>query len=252
MLGTVRKRETDGVFRVTTFQPCSGACEGRAQTPSKEGTDMNRILLAAAVALAATPALAHHPLAGAPMETFVHGVASGIGHPLLGFDHLFFVLAVGVAALFTGRAMTAPLAFVGATLAGVLIGGGEAAFVEPMIAISLLIMGYLVARGRALTAPVAMGVFAALGIFHGMAFSPAMTGVETAAAGSVMVGYLLGLAAIQWAVAVGFGMVVSKVWNGVSADAISARMSGAVVAGVGAFLVLEVAEGAAFVALGLG
>jgi urease accessory protein len=85
-----------------------------------------------------------------------------------------------------------------------------------------------------------------------MAFSPAMTGVETAAAGSVMVGYLLGLAAIQWAVAVGFGMVVSKVWNGVSADAISARMSGAVVAGVGAFLVLEVAEGAAFAALGLG
>jgi hypothetical protein len=47
-------------------------------------------------------------------------------------------------------------------------------------------------------------------------------------------------------------MVVSKVWNGVSADAISARMSGAVVAGVGAFLVLEVAEGAAFAALGLG
>ena len=34
-------------------------------------------LLTAAFALAATPALAHHPLAGAPMETFTHGVLSG-------------------------------------------------------------------------------------------------------------------------------------------------------------------------------
>ena len=210
---------------------------------------MNRIFLGLAASLAATPALAHHPLAGAPMETFAHGVASGVGHPLLGFDHLFFVLAVGVAALFTGRALTAPLAFVGATLAGVLIGGG--AFVEPMIAVSLLVIGYLVARGRALTAPVAMAVFAGLGVFHGMAFSSAMVGVETAAAGSVMIGYLLGLAAIQWAIAVGFGMVVSKVWDAKTADAIAARMSGAVVAGVGAFLTLEVVEGAAFAALGL-
>lgn len=212
---------------------------------------MNRILLGLAAALAATPALAHHPLAGAPMETFAHGVASGIGHPLLGFDHLFFVLAIGVAALFTGRALTAPLAFVGAMLAGVLIGGGEAAFVEPMIAVSLLVIGFLVARGRALTAPVAMATFAGLGIFHGMAFSSAMVGVETAAAGSVMIGYLLGLAAIQWAIAAGFGMVVSKVWNAKTADAMAARMSGAVVAGVGAFLTLEVVEGAAFAALGL-
>ncbi|MGB0926172.1 MAG: HupE/UreJ family protein, partial [Pikeienuella sp.] len=70
------------------------------------------LLIASAAAMAATPALAHHPLGGMPMETFAHGVLSGIGHPLLGFDHLFFVLAVGVAALFTGRALTAPLAFI--------------------------------------------------------------------------------------------------------------------------------------------
>lgn len=211
---------------------------------------MKRILPAAAATLAATPALAHHPLAGAPMETFAHGLASGVGHPLLGFDHLFFVLAVGVAALFTGRAMTAPLAFVGATLAGVLIGGGGA-LVETMIAVSLLVIGYLVARGRALSAPAAIAIFTGLGIFHGMAFSSAMVGVEAAAAGSVMFGYLLGLAAIQWAMAVGFGLVISNVWNAKTADAIAARLSGAVVAGVGAFLALELVEGAAFAALGL-
>ena len=56
---------------------------------------MKRILATAALALTATPALAHHPLAGAPMETFTHGMLSGIGHPILGFDHLFFIIAVG-------------------------------------------------------------------------------------------------------------------------------------------------------------
>lgn len=215
---------------------------------------MNRALLTAPaliVALAAAPALAHHPLAGAPMETFAHGLVSGVGHPLLGFDHLFFILAVGVAALFTGRALTAPLAFIAAMVAGVLI-GGEFAFVEPMIAVSLVILGALVARGRALTAPVAMAVFAALGVFHGVAFGGALGGVEASAATSVAAGYLIGLAATQWAIAVGFGMIVSKVWNAETADAIAARMSGAVVAGVGAFLCLEVVEGAAFAALGVG
>ena len=66
-----------------------------------------------AIAASATPALAHHPLGGLPMETFTQGVLSGIGHPLLGFDHLFFVIAVGIAALYTGRAKLAPAACFG-------------------------------------------------------------------------------------------------------------------------------------------
>lgn len=219
---------------------------------------MKRALLIAptlgAVALAATPALAHHPLGGMPMETFAHGALSGVGHPLLGFDHLFFVLAVGVAALFTGRALTAPLAFIAAMIAGVFLatGGVQLPMVEPVIALSLVVLGGLVARGKALSAPVAMAVFAGLGVFHGWAFGGALTGQEGGAPAAVLVGYLLGLAAIQYAIAVGFGWVVSQVWNAKTADAISARLSGAVVAGVGAFLVLEVAEGAAFAALGLG
>lgn len=217
---------------------------------------MNRALLAAkaaALSLIAAPALAHHPLAGAPMETFAHGLISGVGHPILGFDHLFFVLAVGVAALFCGRATTAPFAFLAAMAAGVLISGGATfGFVEPMIAVSLLILGGLVARGRALTLPVALAAFAGLGVFHGLAFGGSLAGVESAASGGVLIGYLIGLVAVQWALAVGFGMVVSKVWNAATAEAAPARLTGAMVAGVGAFLCLEVIEGAAFASLGLG
>ncbi len=214
---------------------------------------MKRALLTAAVAFAATPAFAHHPLGGMAMETFAHGLLSGIGHPLLGFDHLFFILAVGVAALFTGRALTAPLAFVAAMIVGVFVGtGAEFAITEPMIAVSLLVLGGLVARGRALSASTAMAVFAGLGIFHGIAFASALGGVEATAMVPVMAGYLLGLSALQWGIAVGFGMIVARLWQAKTADAIAARISGAVVAGVGAFLCLEVIEGAAFAALNIG
>ena len=53
--------------------------------------------------LGAGPALAHHPLAGLPMETGAQGLLSGLAHPVLGFDHLFFVLAAGVATRLAGR-----------------------------------------------------------------------------------------------------------------------------------------------------
>ena len=79
------------------------------------------LALASAAAVTADPALAHHPLGGMPMETFAHGVLSGIGHPLLGFDHLFFVLMVGVAALYTGHRFTAPAGYIVAMLAGCLM-----------------------------------------------------------------------------------------------------------------------------------
>jgi len=84
-----------------------------------KGNKMKKTLFGALALLATTaPALAHHPLAGQPMETFTQGLLSGIGHPLLGFDHLFFVIAVGVAALYTGFARTAPAAYIAAMLVG--------------------------------------------------------------------------------------------------------------------------------------
>ena len=47
---------------------------------------MKKLITAAGLSLAATPALAHHPLNGMPMETFAHGLLSGVGHPLLAQD----------------------------------------------------------------------------------------------------------------------------------------------------------------------
>ena len=79
---------------------------------------MKKLLTACLLALCATPALAHHPLDGAPMETFAHGLMSGVGHPLLGFDHLFFIAAVGIAAMFTGYRYTAPFGYLAGMTGG--------------------------------------------------------------------------------------------------------------------------------------
>lgn len=214
---------------------------------------MKRIL-AAALALTATPALAHHPLAGAPMETFAHGVLSGIGHPILGFDHLFFIIAVGIAAVCTGRALTAPLGYIAGMLGGValILNGVALPAVELVIALSLLIAGAILMSGRGLALAASIGLFGLLGLFHGWAFGESLAAQEAGVGGGVIAGYLIGLAVTQWLIAVAAGYALRKIWGAVSADAIQSRLAGGVVAGVGAFLVLEAAEGAAFAALGLG
>lgn len=216
---------------------------------------MKKTLFSALALLAtATPALAHHPLAGQPMETFAQGMLSGIGHPLLGFDHLFFVIAVGVAALYTGFSRTAPAAYIVAMLVGCLMmaNGIGLPMKEAVIGFSLLAVGYIVLSGRALSMSLALPIFAVFGLFHGSAFGDTLASQEAAIGGSVLIGYLIGLGALQYAVALGAGWMVKNVFNATQATAVNARLTGALVAGMGVFLTLESIEGVAFAALGLG
>lgn len=210
------------------------------------------LALMSLMALSAHPAFAHHPLGGQAMTTFSHGLLSGVGHPILGFDHLFFVIAVGIAAVYSRHAVLAPAFFVAGMLAGValILNGIALPFVEPMIAFSLLGLGGIVMSGTALKLPVAGFLFASLGLFHGWAFGEALAGQEGGAALPVIAGYMIGLAVVQWAIAVAAGLAVSKIWKAAEAHDVPARLAGGAVAGVGLFMTLEVIEGAAFAALG--
>ena len=65
--------------------------------------------------LAATPALAHHPF-GMPEGSGItawQGVISGIGHPLLGPDHLLFLVAIALVGLSQPRRWVLPLLALG-------------------------------------------------------------------------------------------------------------------------------------------
>lgn len=212
---------------------------------------MKRLATFAALALAAGPAIAHHPLQGAPMTTLGDGLLSGIGHPVLGFDHLFFVVAVGIAALFTAQRYLAPAGYVAAMLlgCGLMYAGIGLPMKEMVIAVSLLVLGGIVLSGRALTPGMALAVFAGFGLFHGSAFGDSIAAQEGAAPAAVLIGYLVGLGVIQYAIAIAAGWVTEKLLGASEAAAVNARLAGAMIAGVGVFLCLEIAEGTMLAAL---
>jgi len=211
---------------------------------------MKRLLTIAGLSLAASPAFAHHPLEGLPMETFAHGVMSGIGHPVLGFDHLFFVAAMGVAALFTANRLLTPAAYIGAMLVGcgLMYAGIAMPAAEIMIVASLLVLGGIILSGKGLSTTSALLVFALFGLFHGSAFGEAVAGDEGTTGGAVLVGYLIGLGVIQYLIAIGAGWAAQKL-GATNPAAINARLGGAMVAGIGLFLALEVIEGPIVAAL---
>ena len=204
---------------------------------------MKRTILTTAAVLAATPALAHHPLGGTTPATVADGLLSGIGHPVLGLDHLAFIAAMGIAAVLAGRRLLAPLAYIATMLVGVAlhVAAVDVPFAEMAIALSLAVVGAMVASGRSFAAATWFAVFAVAGLFHGFAFGESIFGAEA----TPMAAYLVGLGLTQWAVAVGFGFAATAL-AGASRGLEPARLAGAAVMGMGLMLVGERAIGAVF------
>lgn len=156
------------------------------------------LVLAAPLALMATPALAHpgHEAAG---------FAAGLAHPFGGADHMLAMVAVGLwASLRGGKALWAwPAAFVAAMLAGYGLGVvlPGAPMVEPAILASVIVLGGLVAAD--VKTPFAGGValIALFGLAHGYAH-----GAEAPADG-VQAAFPLGFALATIALH-GVGLVV--------------------------------------------
>ena len=103
-------------------------------------------LITAILAIVSVPAMAHHPLDGQAMLTFWHGFLSGIAHPVLGMDHLVFILTIGVSAAFArSKVLVAACVIVG-VLAGVALTMTDISIpaVETLIAVSLIVLGAMV------------------------------------------------------------------------------------------------------------
>jgi urease accessory protein len=197
---------------------------------------MIRRVLPLLTGLAAAPgtALAHHAMGGEAPQTAWQGLLSGLAHPVIGLDHLAFVIATGVlaAGVANRRARIAlPLVFLGAGLAGTLLhlAGIGLGPVELAIAASLLAGGgLLLRRDGAAPTPVLAALFAGAGLFHGHAFAEAAVGAET---GPVLA-YLIGLAGTQAAIAFGamavtrhmaaMPRIAPRRWAGIAACAIGA------------------------------
>ncbi|HEY7666353.1 MAG TPA: HupE/UreJ family protein [Xanthobacteraceae bacterium] len=198
-------------------------------------------LLAVPFCVAGAPAFAHHLMGGKTPSTFTEGLLSGLGHPVIGPDHLAFLLALGVAVGVGGLNLALPAVFVAAMAVGVVVHVNGASLPAPelVVAASVLLAGILVAAGRALPVAAWATLFVVAGLFHGYAFGESIYGAEPSPLGA----YLIGLVISQSILTVGTALVARRLGAGISG--LAPRLVGAAIVGVGlTTLVTQVVPGA--------
>lgn len=194
---------------------------------------MNRFLLPiAALALSASPAAAHHPMGGATPATLMEGLLSGLGHPVIGPDHLAFLLGLALVAGLAGWGAVRATIFVMGSMAGVVSAwlGWALPGAEILVALSVIAIGLaLLARLEAPAGAWAL-LLAVAGLAHGQAFAEAVIGAEA----TPVIAYLAGLAVVQAALVLGVAKLAAE---RPSLGRVS-RLAGMLVAVVGAVALL--------------
>lgn len=211
---------------------------------------MRRFLILPMSLLLAQPALAHHPLGDAAPQTLIEGLLSGLAHPVIGLDHLAFVVLAGIAAAlagiklpgfgWTGFKFTGAASFVAATVLGTLVhlAGIELPLAELVIAGSVVVLGLALLAARQVSGPLALVGFALAGLFHGWAYGEAVVGSEMVAVGA----YLAGFGAIQTLLAWGVALLTARALA-VPEGVMTARIAAAVCLGIGLTFAFDTVEG---------
>ena len=146
---------------------------------------------AAALLLGAGPALAHHPMESLGLQpSAISGLLSGLAHPLLGPDHLLFLLALALVGLQRSMRWTLGLLVVGlaSSAVGLWLPGLPAA--EALVSLSLVLEGLVIA-GRLPTLTL-IPAFA----LHGYVLSASVIGWESTPIAFYFLGLLLSQALV--------------------------------------------------------
>jgi len=164
-----------------------------------EGRAMQLWCVAALLAAGASAAHAHHVMDYAMPATALEGLLSGLGHPVIGVDHLLFIAGAGVLAARLERGYLLPLVFVVASVAvaGMRYLGIGVGLDELWIAGSLVVLGAIMVAAWKPAGGVVAGLFLVTGALHGYALAEAIVGAER----TPLVAYLAGLTLIQCAIA---------------------------------------------------
>lgn len=196
---------------------------------------MRRIGVAAILLAMAGPALAHHAMDGAMPATALQGLISGLAHPVLGLDHFVAVIAVGALAAMARTGVPALLAYVALMMAGAALhaAGFGIPGAEPSVALSVLLLGAVLADHRLRSAMLALVLFGLTGFIHGYALGETIVGAEPAP----LYAYFAGLAVIQLALA--FAAMRLAQWLLGNGRAMTLRLAGAAIAGVGLALFVQ-------------
>ena len=139
-----------------------------------------RLLTALTALLVATAAQAHSD------QVTTGGFIAGYLHPLTGLDHLLAMVAVGIwgatlrAPLIWALPVVFPLLMV---VGGVLgIAGVPLPYVEPGVALSVVVLGAAIAALWRAPVPVAIAIVAVFGVLHGHAHGTELPGSAAPAA----------------------------------------------------------------------
>lgn len=181
--------------------------------------------------LAMKPAMAHHPFGGNTPANFIEGFLSGLAHPVIGIDHLAFVIAVGLLAAGIVRGAWIPAAFLITAMAGtgLHVLGVNLPLVEMAVAISAITLGAILILEKHPNFTVLAALSAVAGLFHGYAYGEAIIGADM----SSLVAYLTGFTLIQYAIA----LVALKVGISIGTTKIKrlsfTRLCGAIICAIG-------------------
>ena len=194
------------------------------------------VVVLAAFALLAEPALAHHLMGGHMPATFMQGILSGLGHPVIGIDHFAAVVAIGCLAAAHRSGAALAVSFVAAMMTGVAVHlyGTTVPAAELLAALSVLILGLILLRAPELPVSAALGLFVLVGLTHGYALGESIYGAER----TPLFAYLLGLAAIQSIVALG-AMAIARGVLRQGTRSLALRFIGAGIAGVGIAVLMQ-------------
>jgi urease accessory protein len=191
---------------------------------------LGSVVGAASLVLLGTPVLAHHPMGGAMPSTLLEGLLSGLAHPVIGPDHLAFIVAIGLLAAVRRQVWLLPVFLLAAMLGTVVhVARVDLPGVELLLAGSIVLFGALLAGRQRWSAGAIVALAVLAGLFHGYAYGEAIVGAEA----TPLLAYLVGFTAIQLGIAGGAFLLGDRL----KGEATALRSAGLVIAGMGgAFL----------------
>jgi urease accessory protein len=191
------------------------------------------VALAGGAIVAAAPAFAHHPMGGATPATFADGLLSGVGHPVIGLDHLAALIGVGLVASRFARGLALPAFWVVAMAAGVglHLASADLPHAELLVALSVVIIGIAATLRTTLPYAAIAALFAIGGAVHGYALGESIVGAES----TPLVAYLIGLIVIQTALTIGIAFAARRFANAsLQVPSLQLRLAGLAVTVMGA------------------
>ena len=182
------------------------------------------------------PAFAHHPMGGALPQNFLNGILSGIAHPIIGFDHLAFILTFGIIASYFKNKVILPLYFITFSLIGTILSVNflVVPFSELIISLSIIIAGLTSLYDKKINIYFPIILASGGGFFHGYAFGQSVVGIEA----SPLIAYLIGIALIGFVLIFGSSFLITKYYY----LTLKPRFVGAIFTGVGVTYLIENVE----------